>query len=772
MKVNIFARYLLFFLICACFLPFPYHPSVSLLSMEKTHDQAQKELEQEHIWYILGAKRSLYTSKIDGSELQMIYDEVGTKDSTILNMDCSEDGKLLFVQTMETSHRTTYSLWLITLENGEQKNISSHRSDMNLYTQISGDGRYLLWLENNNRILYYDTFTEEEHLVGATLFDVACPSFSPDSKSIVFVGKDQCQESWNLWIHEIISGKETKLSTEKEGTFWNPQFFSNNKTIISPRTPEGKRHHSLWFFDIKSEKYDLIADLTKNPNNPFPYDWAWNILGCDLSHDGQVILFYTNYQAYSVIESDIIPLSEHHHDSTIFYLGCEPKGRYALIGTNLSPAQLVKTDGSYQEQVDSRYPFSIQYAINWYPHPPHPTSLSIKLMEDGNMLYWEAPRRGSNEIEGLNIYRSIDKEQSFELIKTIASDSLNYLDNTTKLNQNYCYLVKVLDQKGNESFASNLVLADRISPHIQIFSPLENSWHHTPKASLHGVIKDEGTGVQKVIIDGDLIVLDEEGKFQFDYYFKNEGSNRISIIAYDYADNKTQKLFELRSDSIAPTIEILYPQQNSELFALNTYARGKILDQGSGVAQVWMDGQEILLKEDGSLYHPIQVKKGENLRVISAIDRAGNRTDYHLSFTGVETVYVILQIGSNTIQVNGKPSFIDAPPMIHKESGRTLVPARFVVEPIGGRIDFFEKENKIQILRQDTFITLWIGKNKAIVNGREVAVDINPNLTPLIHLSRTFLPLRFVAENLGFYVAWDPAKQLVHLKFPYDPNVK
>ena len=333
-------------------------------------------------------------------------------------------------------------------------------------------------------------------------------------------------------------------------------------------------------------------------------------------------------------------------------------------------------------------------------------------------------------------------------------------------------MVKVLDQKGNESFASNLVLADRISPHIQIISPLENSWHHTQKVSIHGVIKDEGIGVQKVIFDGEIVELDKEGKFQFDYHFKNEGSNEISIVAYDHADNKTQMLFELRSDTLTPTIEILYPQQNSELFATNTYVRGKILDRGSGIAQAWMDGQEVLLEEDGSLYHATQVQKGENLRVISAIDHAGNRTDYHLSFTGVETVNVILQIGSNTIQVNGKSSFIDAPPMIHRESGRTLVPARFVVEPIGGRIDFFEKENKIQILRQDTFITLWIGKNKAIVNGREVAVDVNPNLTPLIHLSRTFLPLRFVAENLGFYVAWDPAKQLIHLKFPSDLNLK
>jgi Tol biopolymer transport system component len=766
MKLSILTRYFLVFLSCTCFIHFSFHRSVSLFSMEETQYQAQKELEQEHIWYILGAKQSLYTSKIDGSELQMIYDEVGTKDSSILNMDCSEDGKLLFVQTMETTHRTTYSLWLINLENGEQKNITSHRSIMNFYTQISGDGRYLLWLENKKRILYYDTFTKEEHLIGATLFDVASPSFSPDSKSIVFVGKDQRQESWNLWIHEINSAKESKLSTENEGTFRNPQFFGSNQSILSPRNPEGKWLHSLWSFDLISKKYHLIADLNKNPNDPFSYDWAWNILGCDLSHDGQVIIFYTNYQAYSILESDVIPLSEHHHNSTIFYSSCEPKGKYALIGTNLSPAQLVKTDGSYQEQVNSRYPFSIQNAINWYPHPPHPASLSIKLMEAGNMLHWEAPRRGSNEIVGLNIYRSIDKEQSFELIKTVASDSLNFLDNSADLSKNYYYMVKVVDQKGMESFASNSVLADRIPPHIQIITPLENSWHHTPKVSIFGIAKDEGAGVQKVVFDGEIVELDKEGKFQFDYYFKNEGSNEISIIAYDHADNKTQKLFELRLDTIAPTIEILYPQQNSELYALNTYARGKILDQGSGVAQVWMDGQEVILKEDGTMYHPTKVQKGENLRLISAIDHAGNRTDFHLSFIGVETVYVILQIGSNTIQVNGKSSFIDAPPMIHKESGRTLVPARFVVEPIGGRIDFFEKENKIQILRQHTFITLWIGKNKALVNGKEVAVDEILSLTPLIHLSRTFLPLRFVAENLGFYVAWDPAKQLIHLKFP------
>ena len=48
-------------------------------------------------------------------------------------------------------------------------------------------------------------------------------------------------------------------------------------------------------------------------------------------------------------------------------------------------------------------------------------------------------------------------------------------------------------------------------------------------------------------------------------------------------------------------------------------------------------------------------------------------------------------------------------------------------------------------------IKLKIGSKIAVVNGREVEMDV----APLILENRTFVPVRFVSEVLGFQVNWN-----------------
>ena len=53
----------------------------------------------------------------------------------------------------------------------------------------------------------------------------------------------------------------------------------------------------------------------------------------------------------------------------------------------------------------------------------------------------------------------------------------------------------------------------------------------------------------------------------------------------------------------------------------------------------------------------------------------------------------------------------------------------------------------------DTTIEIVIGKATAKVNGKEITLD-SP---AFIESSRTYLPVRFVAEKLGATVLWDGA---------------
>jgi len=62
-------------------------------------------------------------------------------------------------------------------------------------------------------------------------------------------------------------------------------------------------------------------------------------------------------------------------------------------------------------------------------------------------------------------------------------------------------------------------------------------------------------------------------------------------------------------------------------------------------------------------------------------------------------------------------------------------------------------EQRIDLLRGQNIITMWVGKKNAYVNGQPYQLDA----TPQIRAGRTFVPLRFVADAINCDVKWDQA---------------
>lgn len=120
-----------------------------------------------------------------------------------------------------------------------------------------------------------------------------------------------------------------------------------------------------------------------------------------------------------------------------------------------------------------------------------------------------------------------------------------------------------------------------------------------------------------------------------------------------------------------------------------------------------------------------------------------------------------LKLGSSSEE--RKP--MDAAPILL--DNRTLLPIRFVVEPLGGTIEWSNSDDKVTIKRGDKTIELWIGKNIAKINGVDTLIDPNnPNVMPMIvNPGRTMLPLRFISEALGCTVDWEEATQKVTVQF-------
>jgi hypothetical protein len=126
---------------------------------------------------------------------------------------------------------------------------------------------------------------------------------------------------------------------------------------------------------------------------------------------------------------------------------------------------------------------------------------------------------------------------------------------------------------------------------------------------------------------------------------------------------------------------------------------------------------------------------------------------------------LVLQVGSPTMKAGSAGIALDSPPIIVES--RTLVPIRAVVEALGGTVSWDAPTQTVTVGLEGTVLKLVIGKSSALVNGTSTPIDAaNAKVVPLIISSRTMLPLRFIAENLGADVQWEASSQTITVTFP------
>ncbi|AOT69790.1 N-acetylmuramoyl-L-alanine amidase family protein [Geosporobacter ferrireducens] len=116
--------------------------------------------------------------------------------------------------------------------------------------------------------------------------------------------------------------------------------------------------------------------------------------------------------------------------------------------------------------------------------------------------------------------------------------------------------------------------------------------------------------------------------------------------------------------------------------------------------------------------------------------------------------------------MGGKDVVTDVPTMLF--NNRTLVPIAFVVENLGAKIEWNQKERKATITMADKTIVLQIDSPTALVNGKKVTL---PDQVPAKLLGykdnfRTMVPLRFISEQLGMDVNWISQTTTATVDFP------
>lgn len=123
----------------------------------------------------------------------------------------------------------------------------------------------------------------------------------------------------------------------------------------------------------------------------------------------------------------------------------------------------------------------------------------------------------------------------------------------------------------------------------------------------------------------------------------------------------------------------------------------------------------------------------------------------------LNSVIVANDSGLKIFLNNRKIIFEDNKAVIDKEASRVLVPIDFINYSLEQKVEI-KKDGSINI-EGDKKIKLYIGKKNAIVDSSKIELD---TFTKKIN-SILYVPLRFIAENLGFKVEWDQENYAVKL---------
>ncbi len=249
-----------------------------------------------------------------------------------------------------------------------------------------------------------------------------------------------------------------------------------------------------------------------------------------------------------------------------------------------------------------------------------------------------------------------------------------------------------------------------------------------------------------------------------------EGMNTVEVTVYDIYGNYTTKSFKVLSDTQGPIIVL--PADIPQAVSSSTFTlKGTAVDSASGVSTLTINGTSVTPTLDGNFETELTLTQGTNTITIVATDNLGNTTTktVTLSYNASQSKsYIItLKVGDPHITINGIEKNIDAQgskPII--KNSRTLVPIRVIIESLGGTVEWNNTQKKVTITLGLNTIELWIDNPIAKVNGVNTPIDsTNSKVVPEIINGRTYLPIRFISENLGASVDYDSQSQTITIYY-------
>ncbi len=114
---------------------------------------------------------------------------------------------------------------------------------------------------------------------------------------------------------------------------------------------------------------------------------------------------------------------------------------------------------------------------------------------------------------------------------------------------------------------------------------------------------------------------------------------------------------------------------------------------------------------------------------------------------------IIMKLGSTSYTVNGENKLLRVAPYMDQKVARTMVPIRAISEAMGATVNFSNQTKIVEII--------YGGKTLTMTLGQEISGGSPSYGTPNLISGTTFVPVRYVSEQLNARVDWDGQNQTV-----------
>jgi hypothetical protein len=310
-----------------------------------------------------------------------------------------------------------------------------------------------------------------------------------------------------------------------------------------------------------------------------------------------------------------------------------------------------------------------------------------------------------------------------------------------------------LDHQGQQSQQKALTVAvDTVPPLLVVTAPQDGATvAGADKVAVRGTT-DPGASVT---VNGTAAEVDTAGGFAVTA--EVDSQSQLLVQAVDPAGNVTRSTLTLAVDAEPPALSITSPAPFQSVYTTPLVVEGTT----EAGASVTVNGFAALVQADGRFSASIaRLEEGSNLITVVARDAVGNTVSKALSVTYSSNRLIRMKIGSTTAMAGSDTLTLPVAPVI--KSGTTFVPLRFVGEAFGASVQWDGTFQLIDIALGGCTIRLQINNKTAVVNRRNVAL----NLAPFLQAGTTMVPIRFVSEVLGARVVWDGTTKTVSIFFP------